>query len=58
MSAVAEALVSVDCPVEVRLLVKKLVEVSPVVEALVRFASVEKRVATVPTVVEAVFKVV
>jgi hypothetical protein len=55
---VAEALASVLCPVAESVEVKRLVAVTPVVEALVMLASVEKSVATVPTVVEEVLRTV
>ena len=45
-------------PERERLLEKRLVEVSPVVDALVMVACVLKRVATVPTVVEDVLSTV
>jgi hypothetical protein len=51
--AVAEAVESVLCPVALRVEVKRLVAVKPVVEALVIFARVEKRVGAVRAVVEA-----
>jgi len=51
---VVEALARVDCPVAVRALVKIFVADTPVVEALVILASVEKRLVAVNPVDDAV----